>query len=287
MKKVFALCIGVLLFAACERDTLVPEIEEINVDQTTLAKKGNKVDVCHKGKIINVSVNAVSAHQGHGDAVDMDGDGYFDIENTCSAIDCDDTNPNVNPAMEEVCGDGIDNNCDGHVDEDCVTLQIGDLIEGGIVFYIAPTPIDLDGDGDLDTGLVCAIEDQGRIHWFNGSQITTGATGITIGTGSANTDAIIAEQGPVATDYAAGLARAYTGGGYNDWFLPSKDELNQMYINKATLEAVSGFVAFFITDYWSSTESSNSGAWGQDLTYPNQGRDNKFVPNNVRAVRAF
>ena len=36
---------------------------------------------------------------------------------------------------------------------------IGDLRDGGIVFYIAPTPTDLDGDGDLDTGLVCAEED--------------------------------------------------------------------------------------------------------------------------------
>ncbi len=119
MKKVFALCIGVLLFVACEQDTLVPEIEEINIDQTTLAKKGVKVDVCHKGKIINVSVNSLSGHQVHGDAVDMDGDGYFDIENDCSDVDCDDTDATVNPGMVEVCDDGIDNNCDGEVDEDC------------------------------------------------------------------------------------------------------------------------------------------------------------------------
>ena len=90
MKKVFALCIGVLLFASCEQDTIVPEIEEINVDQTTFARQGAKVDVCHKGEIINVSVSSLSAHQGHGDAVDMDGDGYFDIENDCSEVDCDD-----------------------------------------------------------------------------------------------------------------------------------------------------------------------------------------------------
>ena len=86
MKKVFALFIGLLFIASCEQDTLVPEIEETNVDQTTFAKKGAKVDVCHKGKIINVSVNSLSAHQGHGDAVDMDGDGYFDIENPCGPV---------------------------------------------------------------------------------------------------------------------------------------------------------------------------------------------------------
>ena len=38
--------------------------------------------------------------------------------------------------------------------------QIGDYRDGGIVFYIASPPVDLDGDGDLDTGLVCAIQDQ-------------------------------------------------------------------------------------------------------------------------------
>lgn len=45
----------------------------------------------HKGQIINVSVNSLKGHQGHGDAIDMDGDGYSDIENSCSEVDCDDT----------------------------------------------------------------------------------------------------------------------------------------------------------------------------------------------------
>lgn len=60
-------------------------------------EKDHKVKVCHKGKIILIDVEAVPAHQAHGDAVDKDRDGYFDIENACSAVDCDDTDPNVNP----------------------------------------------------------------------------------------------------------------------------------------------------------------------------------------------
>ena len=64
-------------------------------------------------------------HSGHagdyfGEYSDVDGDGY--APNPCGfglPGDCDDTDPAVNPGAEEVCGDGIDNNCDGVVDEDC------------------------------------------------------------------------------------------------------------------------------------------------------------------------
>lgn len=53
-----------------------------------------------------------------------------------------------------------------------------------------------------------------------------GAIGTAIGTGFSNTNTIITSQGIIATNYAAGLVRAYTGGGYTDWYLPSKEELN-------------------------------------------------------------
>jgi hypothetical protein len=56
-----------------------------------------KVKICHKGKIIRVDGHAIRAHLGHGDAVDKDGDGYFTGDNSCSAPDCDDNDPTVNP----------------------------------------------------------------------------------------------------------------------------------------------------------------------------------------------
>ena len=77
--SVLALC-SVLLLSNCEND--------------------HKVKVCHKGKIILIDFHAVPAHQGHGDAVDKDCDGYFDAENSCSEVDCDDTNPDINPGAE-------------------------------------------------------------------------------------------------------------------------------------------------------------------------------------------
>jgi hypothetical protein len=156
---------------------------------------------------------------------------------------------------------------------------VGDFRDGGIVFWVDPE--------NNAHGLVCAIEDQSSgIRWYNGNYTTTGATGSAIGTGSANTTAIIANQGAVETAYAAGLARAYSGGGYTDWFLPSKDELNQMYENKATLEAVSGFFSF--SDYyWSSTEYNNDYAWLQVFSNGFQTIDFKYFTSSVRAVRAF
>ena len=165
---------------------------------------------------------------------------------------------------------------------------IGDYRDGGIVFYVADVATDLDGDGDLDTGLVCAIQDQSSgIQWRNGNtNQTTEATGTAVGTGSANTDAIISVQGPVATSYAAGLARAYTGGGYTDWFLPSKDELYLMYSNigQGSLENIGNFADEY---YWSSTEDGYEFAWERNFNDGGQGSVNKNITDYVRAVRAF
>ena len=166
-------------------------------------------------------------------------------------------------------------------------LQVGDFYQGGVVFHLFVSGETGYVSGETH-GLIAAVEDQSSgIQWNNGSSVTTGATATAIGTGSANTDAIISVQGDTQSDYAAGLARAYTGGEYTDWFLPSKDELNQIYINKSTLEAVSGFNAFTNTYYWSSTEHDSDVALMQLLYIGNQLNFSKGFKSNVRAVRAF
>ena len=77
---------------------------------------------------------------------------------------------------------------------------------------------------------------------------------------------------------------------YSDWFLPSKDELNQMYQNRETINttaAANSGSNFSINYYWSSTEVDNNFAWGQSFNVGGQDYYNKELTNFVRAVRAF
>jgi hypothetical protein len=160
---------------------------------------------------------------------------------------------------------------------------VGDFRYGGVVFWVNPS--------DNTHGLVCAIEDQSSgIRWYNGVYSNIGASSSAIGGGSANTAKIIARQGATETAYAAGLARAYNGGGYTDWFLPSRFELNQMYKNKATINttATANSGSNFTNNYyWSSTEFGYYEAFFQTFSSDDQYWLDKASAADVRAVRAF
>ena len=161
------------------------------------------------------------------------------------------------------------------------TLTIGKTYQGGKVAYILVST-DPGYDPNTQHGLIAASSDQSAgIKWYNLTSSTTSATGTAIGTGLSNTNTIISSQGPTATSYAAGLARAYTGGGYTDWYLPSKDELNKLYLNRGT---IGGLVA---NHYWSSTESGTYDAWYQHFSSGVQDGLNKANLLYVRAIRAF
>jgi hypothetical protein len=74
-------------------------------------------------------------------------------------------------------------------------------------------------------------------------------------------------------------------GGFDDWFLPSKDELNLMYINLKK----AGRGSFGSAWYWSSSEYVNYYAWSQYFDCGTQSNINyyKYYYGRVRAVRAF
>lgn len=163
------------------------------------------------------------------------------------------------------------------------TYSIGDVVNGGVVFWL---------DSTGQHGLVVAMSDVATsVQWGcyetdlpNVSNIpynngVPAGLGAEIGDGFNNTNDILND---CPTAPAALAARSYGP----DWFLPSAKELNQMYINKTTLEGVSGFTAFS-NYYWSSSEFDNEYAWFQNFNYGNQDYGPKTDTNFVRAVRAF
>ena len=92
---------------------------------------------------------------------------------------------------------------------------------GGILFY------DKGSYSDGWRYMETAPSNVGASHaWFNGSMLVTGASGTAIGTGLANTLAIIAVQGTGA--YFASDCRNCNQGGYSDWFMPSWGEGAQL-----------------------------------------------------------
>ncbi len=200
--------------------------------------------------------------------------GLFDFE----------TNPTITATISAT---GVSNQSTVTINLDNVN-EIGDFNYGGIVFWIDPT--------DNTKGLVCAVTDQSSsIRWHDTQQPSiTGTTSTSLQTGSTNTDLIIASLG---SNFAAGVARAYNGGGFTDWFLPSVDELKEMANNRAAIDATAAnnsgtdLIAepwSTSNGYWSSSQESNPGrVYLVNLLVA--GESAGFATNfaSVRAVRAF
>jgi len=123
-----------------------------------------------------------------------------------------------------------------------VIPSVGDAVGGGIVFKVIGSKVYVSAEADL-----------GQFQWgCNGTSIS-GADGTAIGTGKQNTLDIV--SGCSDTDSAAYMCDDATIEGFTDWYLPSIDELEEMYDNKAI---IGGFAN---NNYWSSSEVSSGDAW--------------------------
>jgi hypothetical protein len=164
-----------------------------------------------------------------------------------------------------------------------VPAAIGDLRDGGIVFWLDETGT---------TGLISALEDQSNgTLWMTGGNTQTalnGNTSAAVGTGQANTNAMMAQEG--YTGGAAAICDAYSVTEnnivYDDWYLPSKDELEFMW-NNLTKNGKGDFVNM----YWSSTEDETDPtlAWTRQFSTIDFSVGNR--KNNAgmrtRAIRSF
>ncbi|MBK7709967.1 MAG: DUF1566 domain-containing protein [Bacteroidales bacterium] len=155
------------------------------------------------------------------------------------------------------------------------SLSIGDTYQGGIIFYLG-------GTFPEQYGLVCAHSDQGTIvPWYSQNYIYYGTTSTAIGSGQTNTSSLVSILGNGF--YAAKFCDDLVLNGFDDWFLPSRDELGLMYTNLKK----NGFGNFTNSSYWSSSEYDYLNAYAQYFISGRQSCNNKFHSYNIRAVRPF
>jgi hypothetical protein len=150
-------------------------------------------------------------------------------------------------------------------------FTIGQSYGGGIIFYI---------DGTGQHGMICATSDQSIEAEWGCYSTLIGGTSDAIGSGQANTIAIL--NGCSEAGIAARICDDLVLNGYSDWFLPSKDEFQQIYLQK---NVIGGFINGYA--YWSSSEYNNLHGWYQYILTGTQTHYPKSYKTAVRAVRAF
>ncbi|MDD2277960.1 MAG: DUF1566 domain-containing protein [Bacteroidales bacterium] len=157
-------------------------------------------------------------------------------------------------------------------------LGIGDNYQGGVIAYVLQSD-DPGYDANVQHGLIAALSDQSTSAPWSLTFTTTGATAQAYGTGQANTNTIVTDQGEGS--YAAKLCDDLVLEGYEDWYLPSMYELEKLFLNK---DVIGGFAVAF---YWSSSEEDMNSAWLQSFNSNSQAPGTKTNTYYVRAVRSF
>ena len=184
---------------------------------------------------------------------------------------------------------------------------------GGIVFYIQAS------SGTFACGVTLAstcryleaAPTSGTAAWTDAQYLWSGNTstligataqGVAVGTGLKNTEAMVSQNNTASR--AGTITRAYRGpNNLTDWYLPSKDELNQMCkwqrgvawtsdangcVGGTLNSATWGASGFSIAFYWSSSEYNTTYVWYSNFGVSGgQSANTKDGTLNVRPVRAF
>jgi hypothetical protein len=154
---------------------------------------------------------------------------------------------------------------------------------GGKIFYRLEAGFTMTDNSQVCHYLEAAPTDcSGTFAWASSGFTSTDIPGTerAIGTGRKNTALIL------ATDVDAPAAKAckdYSNGGKTDWFLPSNDELDQLYVNRTSVGNMDES-----TSYWSSSQVGSGSSRDQRFSDGRQFTSTKNVTSfSVRAVRAF
>lgn len=159
---------------------------------------------------------------------------------------------------------------------------------GGIVFYVSAAPFASPGS---DCANSCRYLEAApaagevKLSWasFENSSVSVpAAAASSIGSGMSNSTAIQAQPGNTASNSAAVYALDYVNGGKSDWHLPSKGELDELYVSRK--------IVGFVNDgyyHWSSTENDIVGAKSRGLVYGDDRSITKSTSLKVRPLRAF
>ena len=169
---------------------------------------------------------------------------------------------------------------------------VGELFGGGIVFYVY---------NNGANGLIASLDDLdggSGVAWSATQSTTVPGGALDFTNGVSNTTAIVAQD--AAAGYAATLCNSYTGGGFNDWYLPSNRELYLLASQDVLIDqildndgnpATNGFSQEYTTPtfsrYWSSSERNYLLAWSYGFNEGTSSSSNKNGTYKVRAIRAF
>lgn len=158
-------------------------------------------------------------------------------------------------------------------------ITLGYYYGGGRVAYLFQS-----GDpgyvaGELHGLIITAANVGSAVYWGCSGTSITGADGTALGTGNQNTTDII--TGCSSTGIAAELCYNLSLNGYTDWYLPSRDEMYKIWLNRS-------YLGSFSTGYWTSTEASSTHATSIGWSSGSFATSYKDLESfYVRAVRSF